>query len=314
MRYFKHDTILDLRDGVTRAEQAARQHLVDLRTAGANRLAGRGIEKGTEKNKAMPLVLTHVVRVLSIVFVVSSVWYVLPTVAVSLSYFTDTEAAPANSIASALLSIDADGGGTYELASGASVRIPIETELVTSRSAQYAIHTTYATGTPELCELVNAELWQGDYRHFPNGGSPDLLDVEVSHATSSGLWNLDVSLPTFASSIPDGTSCSVELVFQAWCTTTGDYGDGFSDEDRVRVTIVKSGDSVVTALSVAPAIADVPGTHSREPEILEDGEEPVNCEPTCDTSDGSDDTEDATPPADGDVDEVPVDVEVLTLE
>lgn len=246
MRNEMHN-MLDLRGAATPAVARERARAIDLRQAAVTLHEPRPSQveeqpKYVQKpvtNIALP-VWRPLVRVAVLLLLVGTSGYLLPRVADSLAYFTDTEAAPANMLASSVLDIEAYGGGSETISCGGYASFLVDTTFVTTRGGSYGVTSEFVDGDAAFCERLSVDAKLDGVRYFAGDlyGDEGLL---VENATSSGQWEFLVDLSPLATDIPDGTSCVVDVVYRAWCPMTGSYGDGFSDEERVRLTITKDG-------------------------------------------------------------------------
>lgn len=175
----------------------------------------------------------------SIALVVVSGAYGVSAVAPSLSYFMDTEAAPLNALGSSALAITAGDDGNADLSCGTHAEFPVAVDLVAPRGGAYSAHAVIAPSSDAaLCEALALKAYYEGTKEY--GGT--IEGLTTGSISEGGAWRFTVDLGESLEdeAVPNGTVCTFDVVFSAYCPSLGYQGGGFTDDDAVTFTIAKN--------------------------------------------------------------------------
>ncbi len=161
--------------------------------------------------------------------------YAAHTLGPSSAYFTDTEGARASTMGSDSLRIDVFGGGSYGLTCDDHEEIPVSVSFGGVRAGAYAVRSESVPGSDlSFCEALHVSVaHQGE--EWYRGA---LLGLVMDDRTETGEWDLSV-WNNDVSEVPDGATCKIMLVFDAYSPALGYMSGGFTDLDAVPLTFIK---------------------------------------------------------------------------
>ncbi len=235
----------------------ARTDIVDLRnvrTKEQERIARLRWEAGEEARRAEAYRQAHtprpqrhwndivsgVFRVASLLLVVGTATVYVPSIASSLSYFTDTEAS-GSTLASGLFDLTATTTQHAETLSCGGMEDAIITLSSDADGLESHItaSTTALSGSLELCNSI--EL---DVRHHSNTVfSGQLYDFAATDLTDGDLRFI-ASVSEHAGPFDDDVSCTMTIRFESWLSCSSDFAQsGYSDAEEVELTFTIDSDT-----------------------------------------------------------------------
>jgi len=235
-RYYTTNDALDLRTVRTRRDQLrieARQRRVEPARVAAKQHTTR------QAKKHGALFFAAAARMGAIALFVASGAYGAGAVAPSLSYFMDTEGSPANALGSSALAIEAWDGGNVDLSCGTHAAFDVEVALDAPRSGAYSAHAIIASESDmALCEALTLKAYHEGTKVY--GGTVDGLTTDSIEAGGSWQFTVNLGESIEDEAVPNGTVCTFDVIFSAYCPMLGYEGGGFTDDDAVTFTIAKN--------------------------------------------------------------------------
>ncbi len=212
----------------------ARAHVLDLQQASPS-LHEVPVQEVREPSVQEGRVLrSRMLYVLSIALFVGTSWHMLPSLAYSLAYFTDTEAAPAR-MDTGILDLKVIDPHDTQIGCGGSadVVLPVEVE-AHGFGSMVAASTTALTGNDAFCAGLDLEVHYVSATNTRTiySGHPSMFTAE---GIGTGTLRFNASLPGTLS-LTDSVTCTMQLGFDAWLAPYLQVESGFSDHEDTQVT------------------------------------------------------------------------------
>lgn len=200
------------------------------------------VHYGPDKISAVQGMFLPTIRLLALLTIVVNGWMVMPTLAKTLSYFTDTEGAPANMMSTQTLDLIATTtvASSTPLSCGSFETFDVSVFTAEgSAKANYSVVTEKISGNDVLCDNLLLTAWIDDEEVYTED---PLLSFFYDDAHAPSDWKFKVKLPLMAldEGIPAGAECNVDLVFNAYCPMNAP--GGYTDVERIPLHIVKVGE------------------------------------------------------------------------
>ena len=193
------------------------------------------------KISRMDGIILPALRVMALLVIVGAGTVVMPTLARTVSYFSDTEAAP-SALSTRTLDLIATTTMPSDIPLSCGDYNQFEVSVFTaegSSPANYSVVAEKVGGDDILCDhlLLTAWLEGEEVVH-----EEPLLGFFYDDVTAPSNWEFKVKLPLQAldEAIPEGATCAVDLVFNAYCPMTAP--GGYTDEERIPIRITKVGE------------------------------------------------------------------------
>jgi len=163
--------------------------------------------------------------------------YTLAHAGTTISFFNDIEKALGNALSAIALDFSVNAADSpldvyvgVEALGGATI-VPVVTPEPGSFPIEYKVTAEKTGGVDELCNALHAVATTTP---FDYDGA--LLALNTATTSITGLWRLEIDIPSSAVEIAQGDVCNVDLVYSGW-RDGGDEGVGYQDEERVPLTV-----------------------------------------------------------------------------